>query len=403
MKICIVNSVYHMGSTGNMAKTLADYFSERGHDVYVLYGRKDNSSDEHTFKIETSFEVGFHMAASLLTGLQGHYSKRATVRLIDKLNEFTPDMVILLNIHGYYLNENSLFEYLGNKDIPVLNIMPDEYPFLGKCCFSFDCKKYETECFACPQIKTYPPSLFFDRSTKIFSEKRIRYDNCKHLAFAGPQYSLNKAKRSTLLRNRKLYCLDWGIDIENQYKPLMKESARQALGLPLDKRIFLAIGSFSDKRKGIQEYYYPCAQSFSEGDTLFMHVGYTEKGKNLPKNYLAQPYLSDQDELIKYYCAADCVILPSLQDTMPYAALISLACGVPICCFKTSGMAYLADRTCCYYVDEISASALREQLDVIPMKDVEMARTCRAYAEKRYSSYQFCSTVEGICFDMLES
>ena len=69
-----------------------------------------------------------------------------TSKLIGKLGEFSPDIVILLNVHGYYLNENSLFEYLGDADIPVLNIMPDEYPFLGKCCFSFDCTKYETKC-----------------------------------------------------------------------------------------------------------------------------------------------------------------------------------------------------------------------------------------------------------------
>lgn len=402
MRICIVNSVYQMGSTGNMAKTLADFFSKRGHDVRVLYGRKDNSSDERAVKIDTLFEVGFHMAASLLTGLQGHYSTKATKKLIRVLSDFSPDIVILLNVHGYYLNENILFEYLGSKDIPVLNIMPDEYPFLGKCCFSFDCRKYETECFACPQTKTYPPSLFFDRSTEIFLEKKTRYDGCGRLSFAGPQYSLDKARQSALLSNRKLYRLDWGIDVENQYKPLPKERARQSLGLPLDRRIFLAIGSFSDKRKGIQEYYYPCAQALGDSDALFVHVGYTEKKRGLPKNYLAQPYLSDQGELVKYYCAADCVVLPSLQDTMPYAALIALACGVPICCFNTSGMAYLADRTCCYYVDEISVSALQEKLEAIPFRDAETTKACRIYAEKRYSSCRFCSTVEGICLDMLE-
>ena len=402
MKISIVNSVYQMGSTGNMAKTLTDFFEGQGHDVCAFYGRKGNSSDRRTIKVDSAFEVGFHMAASLLTGLQGHYSKKATAKLIGKLGEFSPDIVILLNVHGYYLNENSLFEYLGDADIPVLNIMPDEYPFLGKCCFSFDCTKYETKCFSCPQTRMYPLSLFLDRSTKIFEEKRVRYSRCKRLAFAGPQYSLEKARRSALLSDQKLYCLDWGIDVEDQYKPISMKQARQALGLPLDQRIFLTIGSFSDRRKGIKEYYYPCAQALNDMDALFVHVGYTEKKTGLPENYLALPYISNQDELVKYYCAADCVVLPSLQDTMPYAALIALACGVPICCFNTSGMAYLADQTCCYYVEEISVAALQEQLALIPARDTEKSKVCRNYAERRYSSYRFCSTVEDICRDILE-
>lgn len=45
--------------------------------------------------------------------------------------------------------------------------MIDEYPYMGKCCYSYDCNQFVSECPKCTQHKSYPPSLFMERPQRL--------------------------------------------------------------------------------------------------------------------------------------------------------------------------------------------------------------------------------------------
>ncbi|MEG0509628.1 MAG: hypothetical protein RR579_09930, partial [Eubacterium sp.] len=61
--------------------------------------------EEELVKIDTNFEEKIHAGLTRLTGLQGYFSNHATNKLIDLIEDFKPNVIYLLNIHGYYLNE----------------------------------------------------------------------------------------------------------------------------------------------------------------------------------------------------------------------------------------------------------------------------------------------------------
>ena len=87
---------------------------------------------------------------------------------------------------------------------------------------------------------------------------------------------------------------------------------------------------------------------------------------------------------------------------MPFAALIALACGTPVCCFNTSGLAYLGDKSCIYFVEDGSLEDLVDVIKSIPQKDIDMQQRCRKYAEERYSDRGFYNRIYEISRKMIE-
>lgn len=101
--------------------------------------------------------------------MHGLGSKDATIKLVKLIENIKPDLIHLHNIHGYYLNYSTLFNYLSIANIPIVWTLHDCWSFTGHCTY-FDyigCKKWEIQCHNCPQIKSYPESLFIDRSKRI--------------------------------------------------------------------------------------------------------------------------------------------------------------------------------------------------------------------------------------------
>jgi len=133
-----------------------------------------------------------------------------------------------------------------------------------------------------------------------------------------------------------------GVDFE-EFKPLGKEKARRALGIPLNKKVILHVGKF-DRTKGfdlILKVYQELKGSY---DVEFLAIGglktdplYDEaiKAGAIVREWVPQP------ELIPYYSAADVYLFPrfysareqeGLEEFMGtgVSPLESLACGTPI-------------------------------------------------------------------------
>ena len=389
MKFLIINTVYRTGSTGAIAEGLYHYFTSQGHEAKVCYGRGKEYEDGNLMLLQGKWGLYFHVAMTRITGLQGYFSNAATTKCINMIRSYKPDAVVLLNIHGYYLNEKRLLCFLKRENIRTVYVMPDEYPFLGKCCFSNSCEKFEDECKQCGYIREYPKSLFLDQSERIFRRKKAIYEGYHNIVFMGPEISIEKAKKSALLQGKELIVTDWGIDLEDKYKIPDTKGIKEKYHIPIDKKMILAVAKYSDVRKGIKEYFLRCAKEIGEKDIVFVNVGFDGDRAECPENYIPISYIQDQKELAALYGCADAFVIASRSDTMPLAAIISLACGTPICCFRCSGLAYLADDTCAYYVEDGNFEQLMETVRRIPRKTKEMSQICRSYAEKRYSDTLF--------------
>lgn len=390
MRVLIVNTVYQYTSTGQITYWFAKELKKRGHECRIAVGGGEHAGDECTF-IENKYESYAHYLLSLLTGYEGRFSPVATRKLLTMIDEYQPDVIQLFNLHGYYLNIYKLFRYIKKRNIPTVYTMLDEYPYLGHCCYAYDCDEFRKECRRCRlDRKQYIRTLFFRRGHATYRLKRKAYENFPRLCFAAPKWVCERAKKSSLLRDKKIYEVDEFIDVHFTY--LIKETGelRERLQIPEEKVVFLNVAVFSDPRKG-GAYYLEAARRMEKTNKyVFIHVGYDGPRENLPANFIPAAYVKDQNELADYFSLADKFICTSMADTMPNTCLESLACGTPVCGFAVTGLPYVADRQCGSFVEAGNVDQLVEEMEGTEKKSDAMQRYCREYALSRYSVEMFC-------------
>ena len=394
LKIAVINVDFEDSSAGALARQLYYYGKDKGHVMYAFYGRGEKVKEDNVFCIDNTLEVIFHKVMTLLTGNQGYYSKHATKLLLEALNKSKIDVVILIQIHGYYINEPMLFEFLKENKIKTIYITSDEYAGLGKCCYHNDCDKYKFECKACNYISDYPQSLFFDKSNRIWKMKRNAYDGMD-IVFIGPKTNIEVFKNSSLLKNRKLVEADWGINID-KYKFCEYDDLYEKYNIPRNKKYILTVAPFSQERKGVKRYFLEVAKKMSE-EFHFINVGFDidKKSIELPNNFTAIPFIKDQSELVKFYSLSDLYVLASVQDTQPLSLLFALSCGTPVCCFYVSGLKYLNpnDNEIIKYSKDITVEGLSNIIMNINKKNSRVSKKCRDYIIEKYSDKLFSERV----------
>ena len=130
-----------------------------------------------------------------------YHSHLGTRQLINDLKKFSPDIIHLHNIHGYYLDIRVLFEYLRSCGKPILWSFYDCWSFTGHCAY-FDfagCDKWKTGCNHCPQKGEYPASMVLDSSCRNYEKKKDMQQHSK-----GQSYSKQNVCIFCFFHNRHL-------------------------------------------------------------------------------------------------------------------------------------------------------------------------------------------------------
>jgi teichuronic acid biosynthesis glycosyltransferase TuaC len=115
-----------------------------------------------------------------------------------------------------------------------------------------------------------------------------------------------------------------GVD-KSVFYPRDKVDARKKLGLPINERIVIFVGSFIE-RKGPLRVLEACNQLRNSPKIIFVGSG---QQKPDGKNVLFKDTV-EHSELPWYLSAADVFALPTLSEGMPNAVLEALACGLPV-------------------------------------------------------------------------
>ena len=118
MKVLLINSVCGTGSTGRIVTDLHDVIIESGNDARIAFGvgSVNRVDPEHTFCFANRCDYYVHNLMSKITDRAGFYSKRNTMKLVEFIKEYKPDIIHLHNLHGYYLNVKILFNFLKEYD-----------------------------------------------------------------------------------------------------------------------------------------------------------------------------------------------------------------------------------------------------------------------------------------------
>lgn len=334
MKVVQIN-VCPNGSTGTIMMNIHNELQKRNIESYVVWGRGRKSLNDYEIYMNDKLGVFFHVLYSRITGKVGFASRRATKKLLKKLDKIQPDVIHLHNIHGYYINIKMLFEYLRNRNIKVIWTLHDCWAFTGHCSyFSYvNCQKWKTACNNCPQKKSYPCSYVFDNSKSNYILKKELFTSLKSARIITPSNWLANLCRESFLNKYPIEVINNGIDL-NIFKKTDVNLSKY--NIDTSKKIILGVASGWEERKGIRDFF-ELAQVVDDSYQIVM-VGLKEKQfKELPSNIIGIQRTDSKEELVALYSIATVLFNPTYEDNYPTVNLESIACETPVITYRTGG------------------------------------------------------------------
>lgn len=328
MKIVQINAVYKFLSTGRTTMEMHEYCLQHGVESYVFC---PNMSDEahNIYRIGSTLDRKIHGLCSRIFGKQAFFSHFPTKAILKRFDEINPDVVILRNLHGNYINMPMLLKYLAKKDIATIVVMHDCWFFTGHCThyFSDECYKWQSECKECQLMKRDNVSFFFDTSNFMFRKKKELFDAIPRLGVVGvSEWITNEAKKSAILSNAKIFqrVYNW-VDLKKFY-PRDTTRLREKLGVEKDF-VVLGVAACWDSHKGLH-HFITLAKNVPNIKVIL--VGNTKEEIPTLSNLIRVDRTTNVDELAEYYSLADVLLVCSSAETFGKVSAEALACGTPV-------------------------------------------------------------------------
>ncbi len=318
---------------------------ENGHECRILYGRRKAPQDVEAVRIGSAPDMARHVLATFFKGEHGFASGKMTERMQAYINDYQPDIIHLHNIHGFYMNTESMLNYLKVAGIPVVWTLHDCWSFTGHCAY-FDyagCGKWREGCGKCPQHRSaYPYALFRDNSRQNYLRKEKAFTKVPGLTLVTPSQWLAGLVRQSFLKDYPVEVIPNGVDQE-VFAPT-EGRFRRKYDLQ-DKKVVLGVANIWEKRKGL-EYFVQLADMLPDSCQVVL-VGVSERQRRkLPEKILALPRTGKISELAQWYTLADVYVNPTLEDNFPTTNLEALSCGTPVVTFDTGGSPESIDASC---------------------------------------------------------
>lgn len=302
----------------------------------------------------------------------------------------------VINLHwvARFMSPTNIQTLLKTRK-PVVWTLHDQWAFTGGCHYSAGCEGFQGDCGQCPQIADDPfgmPAAVLRDKVQLFA----RGD----LALVSPsRWLATCAARSTLFRETPVYVIPNGLDTD-VFRPVHKESARGALGLPPEAFTILFVAEHvAEKRKGFQQLkaaIVRCLESESfrrlakQGKVRLLCLGHPDpETADLPVPVICPGYLGSEEEMCMAYNAADLFVQPSLEDNLPNTMLEAMSCGIPVIAFRAGGMPEVVESGATgYLVSPGDGVAMGEAiLSLLAHGDqaAHMGKTCRKKVEREYA------------------
>ncbi len=348
MKILLIDVNCKYSSTGKIVYDLFTRLKADGHRAAIAYGRGDIIDEEGIYKFGLDGETKKHALLARITGKNGCFSPKSTARLIAYIEEFKPDVIHIHELHAYFVNISQLLDYLKEKQIPIVWTFHCEYMYTGKCGFAYDCEKYKSGCGSCPYIREYVSSFGIDKTAQLLEEKKKAMTGLPIKAIVTPSQWLADKTRDTYLGDYNIQVIHNGIDTDGIFFPRGRD--KKLLGeygiSPEDKLILALAPDIMDVRKGGQMVLDLAAFMMKQGNAnevslqsaslkedtssyQFVLIGASETKRLSPNAQLIER-TKDQDQLAKWYSAADVFLICSKAENFPTTCIEALCCGTPV-------------------------------------------------------------------------
>ena len=383
MKIVQVNTVWNRCSTGRIAAALHALSEAAGHTSLAAYGRgpSPQALGVPGIRIGSPADFVLHVLRTFCHGSCGFGSARRTRRFLRWLDAEKPDLVHLHNLHGFYLHVGLLFDYLRERDIPVVWTLHDAWPLTGHCAF-FDesrCAKWQTGCHDCPWHRlAYPYAFLRDPSRVNWLAKRAAFSGVPRMVVATPSEWLAGCVRRSFLRDYPVEVLPNGIDLG-----LFCPPEKMGKTLPRDPRLVFAAANVWEPRKGLL-FLLAAADALRDEFRFVVAGGMPPLLRRVARRHRVVPLgRVSADELARLYRGARMFVNPTLLDNFPTTNLEALACGTPVVAFRSGGSAECLTDRCGVAVPTGDLDAFVDAIRVLDRRIEEgqtTSSTCREQA-----------------------
>ncbi|MBL8848523.1 MAG: glycosyltransferase, partial [Planctomycetaceae bacterium] len=221
---------------------------------------------------------------------------------------------------------------------PVVMTVHDLWLVTGHCGYPLECGRWQTGCGNCPDLQRFPP-IPHDATRWNWRRKQWAFRSADVHLIVPSSWVAEQLQQSPILRHLPATVVYSPIDT-SYFHPTDRRAAREALGLPQDRKIVLLTAqSLSNVYKGVQEGVQ--ALNRINDDRLFVvAIGRDAEAvlKECRAPGVAIAYQSEQSALADYYRAADVFLMPSRCETFGMVAAEALACGTPVVAFAAGGL-----------------------------------------------------------------
>ena len=400
MRVLIINTTERQGGPAIAAYRLTEALKNNGIKAKMLVRRK-STEQLTTVLVERSLANRLTMLWERLLEALHTRSRRNRIYVID-LGHAGDDITALPEfrqadvIHLHWINDGMLslsaIEKIIASGKPIVWTLHDMWPFTGICHYAHDCDHYTTHCHDCPQINSRKQRDIsfrtFEHKAKLLQGVHIHFVACSH-------WLGNMASNSHLLQGQQISCIPNAINI-NLFRPRGKKFAREASGLPTDKRLVLfSSHTLSDERKGFHYLREALIRLVVEHPEWKEQLGLVLVGKDIaPEMYndilidvYPLGYIAEEKKMVDVYNAVDLYAIPSLQDNLPNTIVEAMACGVPCIGFNVGGIPEMIDHLHNGYIaDYKNTSSLADGIHWL-LTEGEYEVLSREAARKAASTY----------------
>ena len=275
--------------------------------------------------------------------------------------------IIHLHWIANFIDFKSFFKHI-NK--PIVWTLHDENPLMG--CFHYtnsyklasqELIKFENKCIKYKQKALKNKSNINIIAISKSMEKQIT------------QNSLLKKYKCTLINN--------GVDI-NKFERKDKNEIKTKLGLTNYNKIFLfSAFNIHEKRKGLKELI-EALEKLNIPNSILICIGNYNEIPKTAINIKCVGFINDENELSKYYSAADYFVMPSYQEAFAQTPLEAMSCGTPVIAFPCSGTEDLVKGYNGVICNDFTVDALIEGIKVALTRKND-SNIIRKYIEENFS------------------
>ncbi|PWD98999.1 glycosyltransferase [Marinilabilia rubra] len=319
---------------------------------------------------------------------EGYWSVSVKPRFFkNKIEKLKPDLLCLNWINDDFLSVKEI----GDFNAPVVWVFHDLWAVTGGCHYPGDCIGFQTGCGNCPKLKY---SHDQDWSRYLWMQKYKNWADKDITILCPSNWMARKVKESKLFGKKRVEVCPYSIELDI-FKPMDSETFRESLGIKSHQKVLLfgAVNSMHDTRKGahlLVDALKKLENRVPADDLVFLVFGAKESPalESVPFRVINLGFVSEKEDLAKYYAASTAFVLPSLEDNLPNTVLESLGCGTPVVAFDIGGISDMIDhQSNGFLVDETDTNLLADSLEEMVKMPEEKYQRMQKSARKKIEDH----------------